>query len=495
METFGENAAERRSTKEASTVTAGTVDDFRTSSRALATLVGGSWESLPNESWVLQRMNRMSSVTGGGSRKAIPDGTLLYAGNPQKFIGRLNRAVRGSRSLVLMVAEDAGTIETDIPVLRVPNVTGAANSIARAFRDDFRSPIIAVTGSMGKTTVKTMISHILSIDHNVFTSASDFNGIASLRSRILALDNEEYAIFEVPRAVLPGAQNALAPNICIITAIAEAHMEALGSLENTARIKASLLEGLSVDGTAIINIDAIHSDVLISTAYEYTNNVITYGESREADLTLIGYSPRERGVHADIYGESVQYHLSLSGKHNALNSLAVIAALISLNLDPREYLKSFSGFQAVAGRGRASKAPGLGNHVTVVDQTFNANPISVRAAIEDFSEQYRGLHQILVLGDMLELGPSSGDLHEDLVPAVLKCSPDKVYLVGPQMGRVWDKVPAEMKGAHVMKAEHLIHIVPSEIDENSAVLMKGSHGTNLNVLVDSWCAESSSHDR
>lgn len=487
MGILGKRTGQRLSAGETSKVPGDTPDDFRTSPAGLAALVDGSWESFPHESWSLQRMIRMSAVAKRGSKKKTPMGTMVYASDPQKFLDRFNDKVSNPLNFVLMVNENSGSVDTDVPILRVPDIAVAANVIARAFREDFKKPVIAVTGSMGKTTVKTMISNTLSYNHNVFTSNSDLNGIASLRSRILSLTNEDYAVFEVPRAILPGAEKALAPDICIITAIAEAHMEALGSLENTAKIKASLLQGLSADGIAIINIDTTHSDKLISVAYDNTDNVITYGESSDADLSLTEYDPEKKEIHATFQGNEFRYTLGLSGKHNAFNSLATLATIISLNLDPRDYLDTFAQLEAIVGRGKVRKSSFSGNNTTIIDQTFNANPISMRAAIKDFSEQYSRCHQIMVLGDMLELGPSSEDLHEDLVPAILECNPDKVYLVGPLMSRVWNKIPSEIKGAHVMKAEHLLQIIPYEVKNDSVILLKASHGTNLNILIDSWC--------
>jgi UDP-N-acetylmuramoyl-tripeptide--D-alanyl-D-alanine ligase len=449
----------------------------------VAEIVGGTWASEPDPSWVLNRIQRMKVVGRSPNRGRVEPGTLAYARNPARFAKRFEKIVQGSSDVILMVGEEAPEFSASCPVLRVVDAVDAANDVARAHRDDFGGPVIAVTGSMGKTTVTSMISTVLSQDHGVFSSRSDQNSISHIRARTLAMADEDVAVFEVPRAALPGAEHVLNPDVAIVTAIAEAHMEAFGSLENTAITKSQLIKGLKRDGTAIINLDTPHSDLLISAAKEQCARVITYGMDSQADIFLSDYVPKTQQVIAEFNGSKYQYQVGASGKHNAINSLAVLGVLAALGLEVTEYLESFLRFKAVQGRGETSQVNFSGASVTLVDQTFNANPASMRAAIEDFVEQYE-TERVLILGDMLELGADEKDLHRQLVPTIIDADPTRVYLVGSLMSEVWNGLPEKIRGAYTTSPEDLVETLRRDITEDTAVLLKASHGTGLQRLVD-----------
>ncbi|WP_166429875.1 UDP-N-acetylmuramoyl-tripeptide--D-alanyl-D-alanine ligase [Nesterenkonia sphaerica] len=415
---------------------------------------------------------------------AVLSGTLAYAHDPVKLAERFENDTQGSKDVVLMIRSDVAPPPVSCAVLRVPDVSKAANTVARKRRDAFNGAVIAVTGSMGKTTVTSMLNATLSRQHTVFSPRSDKNGMASMRSRALRLGNEDYAVLEVPRAVLPGAEQILGPDVAVITAIAEAHMEAFGSLRETAQTKATLLEGLSEEGVAVINIDAPHSEILMASANKNSDRVITYGVARDADIRLSDYDAHSRQVTAVSLDRTLKYTLGASGKHNALNSLAVLGVIEALGLDVQEHLQGLADFRAVEGRGEVTVVERPLRRLTVVDQTFNANPASVRAAMTDFAEQYSGSHRILALGDMLELGPNEAELHAELSPAIAASEPDKVYLVGPLMVNAWKALPDKIRGAHVMTPEQLIALLQADIREDAAVLLKASHGTGLNRVAE-----------
>lgn len=449
----------------------------------LADIVNGIWESQPDSAWALQRIQRMKVVGRRPTEGQVEPGTLAYARKPSRFSRRFEARVKGSSDVVLMVGEDEPAFQASCPVLRVKDAVEAANAVARAYRDEFAGPVVAVTGSMGKTTVSSMISMVLSQQHRVFSPRSDLNGISPIRARTLQLGDEDVAIFEVPRAALPGAEKVLGPDVAIVTGIAEAHMEALGSLVNTATTKAALLGGIRDHGTAIVNIDAPHSDILLAAARERPVNVITYGLSESADVRLLDYEPRSRTVVASFGGREYSWEIGASGRHNALNSLAVFGTLSALGLDIQGSLNELAHFGAVKGRGQLSEVSISGRTLTLVDQTFNANPASMRAALDDFAEQFRG-NRILALGDMLELGDREEELHRELVPAIVGSAPTRVYLVGRLMTQVWTELPEELRGAHVMTAEQLVAVLRQDVVEDTAILLKASHGTGLHRVVE-----------
>lgn len=458
----------------------------------LAEIVGGTWQVEPSPSWVLNRIQRMSNVGKYPRRGTIEPGTLAYTRNPKRFLARFERVTQGSDQVVLLIGDDATDISISSPVLRVPDSVQAADRLVRTHRESFDGPVIAVTGSMGKTTVTSMINTVLTHKHNVYSPRSDMNGIARIRARALSMTDEEFAVFEVPRAVLPGAEQFLRPDLVIITAIAEAHMEALGSLENTARTKAALLSGLTSEGTALINADAPYSDLLIEAARTHAKTIITYGLGPSADIRLTSYDPKTKTVIAEVFDSTYEYRMGLSGKHNAINSLAVLGTLFSLGFNIPDYVDGLSDFEPVQGRGKLSTVRFNEIEHTIVDQTFNANPASTAAAIEDFVEQYPDESRIIVLGDMLELGENEGVLHEQLAPIITKSNPEKVYLVGHLMTHAWKDLPHDIKGAHVITPEQLVAILRHDLIGNKAILLKASHGTGLSRVVDALSGQTKS---
>ena len=463
-----------------------TRESFRADPEVLAEVVMGSWNPAPSTEWSLRQLNSVRGwlrrQDGGGAQK----GLLLYTPSPERDIAKLRSSGRDLSNIVLMTEGDAETPDSVAGALRVSNLGDSVFAIGDATRNEYAGRIIAVTGSMGKTTVQTLLSQVLAEQHSVYTRRSDLNGIRATRSRLLSLTDEDYAVFEVPRAILPGAEKVLRPDIAVITAIAEAHMEALGSLESTARRKAEILRGLPRDGTAVINRDAPFSDLIIEIAREQTSHVITYGTTAEADIRLLDYDPQSHTVTAETQGRTLSYVLGATGEHNALNSLSVIGVLQGLGLDPQAYLKTFEEFEPVQGRGKTTEVTVGDKPVTMIDQSFNANPASIRAALVDFQAQYQDRSRILILGDMKELGPESEALHADLVPDIVKSRPERVYLVGPLMAKVWANLPDDIRGAHTMTPQQLLRLIPGELEGHPAVLVKSSHDTGLYTLVEAW---------
>lgn len=468
--------------------------NFRVDPAELASLVGGTWDTPPHEAWHLGRMNSLRARLRSVRRtKARPD-SLFYVESADRDLKRLADSTLDVGRAVLMVGEDAPTVENSAGILRVPDVMAAVRTISEAVRGDYSGQLIAVTGSMGKTTVQTLLSQVLGQHHSVYARRSDVNSIRLTRWRLLELEDQEYAVFEVPRAILPGAEQALCPDVAVVTAIAEAHMEALGSLESTAQRKAELLRGLSPEGTAVINRDVPYAEVLLKNAQERTTHVLTYGVTGEADIRLVSYDADSSTVTADVMGEQLSYGLGATGEHNALNSLAVVGVLRALGLDATRYLEGFAQFRAVQGRGETTEVQLEGRHATIVDQSFNANPASMRAALSDFASQYPDRPRILILGDMKEMGPTSAELHAGLAPDVIASEPTRVYLLGTEMLEVWSRLPEELRGAHAMTAQQLLRLIPGDLEENTAVLLKSSHDTGLYKLVESWKASSESEE-
>lgn len=362
--------------------------------------------------------------------------------------------------------------------------------MSAARRALFDGTVLAVTGSVGKTTVSRLLAHTLGAHERTHIARTTHNDLVTARANLFTLTDEDSAVFEVSRLGLPGAERILAPKVVVVTAIAEAHLEDFGTMEDTARAKAQLLRGLDTEGVAVINIDAPHSDLIIDVAREQTEHIVTYGTSEVADVRLISYDPSSGGITARVDGEDFSYTIGMTGEHNALNSLAAFAVLRGLGRDRQRYLDAVSGFAAVEGRGETREMVVDGHRITVVDESFNANPTSMRATVEGFSRRYSDRRRLLVLGDMQELGPETARFHADLADVVAASDAAKVFLMGPLMAGLWGGLPDAQRGAHTMTVDQLLALLPQELEDGDAVLVKSSHSTGLDRVVREWISRS-----
>lgn len=450
----------------------------------VARIVGGRWEQTPPADWWAENLHSMRRVTRLGRRART--GTLTAAKNPGRSLPKLQASGADLSRLVVLVAETAEIPETEAAVLRVPDVEQALQAISIARREAFGGDVVAVTGSVGKTTVSRMTAHVLGSREPTYIGRTTHNDLITARANLFQLSDETHAVFEVSRLGLPGAERILRPQVVIITAIAEAHLEDFGTMEDIARAKAVLLQGLDGTGTAVINADAPHADLFLRTAAEYAGQTVTYGTSASADLRLLSVDAATGEVEVDLGdGERLRYRLSASGEHQALNSLAVVAALRSLGRDPKDYLHALESFAPVRGRGEVHELSLDGRRLTLVDESFNANPTSMRAAISGFAAAHSDRRRILVLGDMQELGEGSGPMHAQLREAVLAAEPAEVHLMGPMMRQLWGVLPEEVQeqGQWSESVEQMRDRLAARLRSGDAVLVKSSHSTGLDALV------------
>lgn len=456
---------------------------FPPDAQAVAELLCGEWTRRPGDDWVLSRIDSTRRIARRG--EAEP-GTLAHTLVHTSSLKKLERALGSEGDSAILTERDRDLGETELPILRVADVGEALETLTNLARDHVESTIIAVTGSVGKTTTRSMIRQILAPHLSVYEGRG--NEPVPIRRQIYDLGGQEQdvGLFEVSRLCLPGTEQLLGPHIAVVTGIAEAHLEALGTLEEVARTKSLLFEGLAEGGTAIINIDSPHSDILVEKAHQHAGHVLTYGASEGADLRLRAYDPARSEVTIEHEGTELTYTLGASGRHNALNSLAVLGVLQALGRDPRDHLESFGTIEPVEGRGDVRELS-LGSHaVTVVDQSYNANPTSMAAALEGFHRQFPDSRRVLVLGDMLELGPAAEDLHRGMLEAVLSAEPAAVILVGPQMGGLWAELPDEVRVMHCLNAQPVLTAVPEQIQDGDALLVKASRGVGLVGVVEAW---------
>ena len=455
----------------------------------LAQLLGGTWTRMPEPQWRPEALLSVRRVLRRGRR--VQSSVLTSSKDPLRSLKRLAASDVDPHHVALLVPDTGEVPDSAFPMLRVPDVDRALEQVSQARRALFQGTVLAVTGSVGKTTVSRLLAHTLGAHERTHIARTTHNDLLTARANLFSLSDEDSAVFEVSRLGLPGAERILAPKVVVVTAIAEAHLEDFGTMEDTARAKSQLLRGLDAEGVAVINIDAPHSDVILNVAREQTSHIITYGTSESADVRLLSYEPGTGAITASCDGDEFSYSIGMTGEHNALNSLAAIAVLKGLGRDRSRYMEAIAEFAAVEGRGETQEMTVGGRRVTLVDESFNANPTSMRATIEGFGRRYADRRRILVLGDMQELGPDAAEMHGALADAVARSGAEKVFLMGPLMSSLWAALDDAQRGAHMMSVDQLLAVLPEELQEADAVLVKSSHSTGLDRVVKAWAEQPS----
>jgi UDP-N-acetylmuramoyl-tripeptide--D-alanyl-D-alanine ligase len=277
------------------------------------------------------------------------------------------------------------------------------------------------------------------------------------------------------------------PHVAIITAIAPAHIESLGSEEAIADAKAEIFEGLEPDGVAIIPNDTPHRDRLLKAARRHADRIITFG-SGDADVHAMHAVAAESGgslISAELLERELTFTISQRGEHWVSNALAVLAAVEAVGEDVAVAGLALADLGGLKGRGERHLLEFDGGEVLLIDESYNANPASMRAALALLGQtDLRQLgRRIAVLGDMLELGPRGAELHRELAVAVLAHGIDLVFCCGPLMRALWEALPSSRKGGYAETSAALESQVFAALQPGDAIMVKGSLGSRMTPIV------------
>jgi UDP-N-acetylmuramoyl-tripeptide--D-alanyl-D-alanine ligase len=364
----------------------------------------------------------------------------------------------------------ADAVPPGAPALLVDDTLAALHAIGRAGRDRFAGRVVAVTGSVGKTTTKEMLRAALSAFGPTHAAEASYNNHWGVPLTLARLPpSAAFCVAEIgmnnPGEIEPLARMAR-PQIAVITAIASAHIGHLGSIEAIADEKASILRGLEPGGTAILPADSAHLDRLAAAIPR--ERVLTFGTGGQVEVQdhVIRYNGRETTL-----------HLAAPGAHMLMNAAAALAACAALGLDLDRAASALDGFAPMKGRGLQRQLGGI----LLLDESYNANAASVRAALSVLREM-PGTRRIAVLGDMLELGEFGPAEHRSLAPDVAR-SADLLYACGKLMRHLFEAVPAHQQGVLAADSASLAPIVAAAVQPGDAVLVKGSLGSRMRLIV------------
>lgn len=377
------------------------------------------------------------------------------------------------------------------PLLVVNDTDAALSDLARAARRRTRAKIAAITGSVGKTGTKEALAAALAGQAKTAHSPGNLNNQWGLPLSLARLPADAaYGVFELGMnhaGEIAQLTRLAQPNVAIITTIAPVHLEYFNSTFEIAEAKAEIFEGMS-GGTAILNRDNAYFPLLAGHATgRGVGRVFGFGAHPDATARLEACEVDSDGtsIEATLNGKAMRYRLGLPGRQWALSSLAVLAATAALGADVDAAKDALTRMEGLAGRGRRHKVSLPAGTISLIDESYNASPVSMRAAIDVLaaSKPGAGGRRIAVLGDMLELGPSSAAMHAALAEALTEKGIDLVFLVGKQMAALESKLPRAMHGARFATSDEAAPQIIAQLREGDVVTVKASHGIRTDRIV------------
>jgi UDP-N-acetylmuramoyl-tripeptide--D-alanyl-D-alanine ligase len=391
-----------------------------------------------------------------------------------------------------LVDIDYKRVAGDGTLLRVVSPLEGLRSIARAARDRTDARIVAVTGSVGKTGTKEALRACLARIGATHAAEKSFNnhwGVPLTLARMPA--DSRFGVFEIGMnhaGEITPLTTLVRPHVAIITTVEPVHLAFFGSVAAIAEAKAEIFAGLEPGGTAILNRDNAFFDLLSGRARAAGARVVSFGRHVEADVRpeLLDLGPDGSDIVVRLGDKRVAYRLSAPGGHLAQNSLAVIAAFEALGVDVNTAVAALGSLKAAKGRGERVQVKVEDGTILLIDESYNANPASMRSALAAIATVPRARfgRRIAVLGDMLELGPESGRLHENLKEPVDAADVDLVFACGPGMQRLFAALPVARRGEWAKTSQGLLAPLLATVRAGDVVMIKGSLGSRMAPLVD-----------
>jgi UDP-N-acetylmuramoyl-tripeptide--D-alanyl-D-alanine ligase len=391
-----------------------------------------------------------------------------------------------------LVSRDVSGVAAD-RLIKVADPLASLEALGRARRGQVSAKIAAVTGSVGKTSTKEALRHLLEQQGATHASAASYNNLwgvpLSLSRMPLAT---RFGVFEIgmnhPGEITPLTAQ-VRPNVAVVTMVAPVHLEHFRSVADIADAKGEIFSGLEAGGTAVINGDLEWTSRLRRHAEEgKAAKVVTFGRGADCDVQLVALHMSEDSseIQVRFFGESLRYRLSAPGQHWALNSLGALAAIKALGADPVRAAADMSGIVALSGRGAREQINGPAGRFELIDESYNANPASMASAIALLGQvkpDGKG-RRIAVLGDMLELGPTGAELHAGLGGPLRAAKIDRVFAAGPLMRNLFDALAPAVRGVYGTSSKEIAEDVASDLRAGDVVMVKGSYGSKMVVVVE-----------
>ena len=430
--------------------------------------------------------------------RAVNKGDLFFALSGETTDGHgfvADAMKRGAAAAVVSrdVADAGGML------IRVPDTMKALVDLGRAARRRSHARIASVTGSVGKTSTKDALRAMLSAQAPTSASAASFNNHVGVPVSLARLPREaRYGVFEIgmnhPGEIEPLARQVEA-HVGVVTNVGPVHIGFLGSEEAIADEKACLFAGMAQGAVAVLNRDSRHYGRIAGHARRFgVSRIVGFGRDEAAEARLLSCDLQDSGsdVVALIHGRRIEYRLGAAGEHWVLNSIAALAVVEALGADVMQAAASLAGVSASPGRGARRMLKFGSGTVELLDESYNGNPVSVRAmlAVLARTEPAEGGRRLLALGDMRELGEGADAYHAGLADAVSASGAAQVFLCGPHMRALWDRLAPAQRGVHRPDSASLAGEVAAALKAGDVIAVKGSLGSKMKIVVDAIQAAS-----
>ena len=427
--------------------------------------------------------------------RTIGRGDAFFAikGDVHDGHGFVARALAAGAGVAVVAEARLGELPEDGRYVVVDDVLAALERLGRAARERTRAKIVAVTGSVGKTSTKEALAHVLARQGSVHYSPASFNnhwGVPLTLARMPA--DVDFGVFEIGMnhaGEITPLTRLVRPHVAIVTTVAPVHLEFFASVADIARAKAEIFLGIEPGGAAVINGDIAETPILTAAASAAgVERIVSFGEHEGVDSRLEQVILRTEGsvARGTILGQPMSWKVGAPGRHMAVNSLAVLSAAALIGADLALAGLALADLSAAKGRGARHVLSVHHGEATLIDESYNANPASRRAAIDLLAQTEVGLRgrRIAVLGDMLELGETGLQLHAELAGLLKRAGIDKVYCAGPLMRALWHDLPPDQRGAWAETAADLEPRLLRDLMPGDAIMVKGSFGSRMGPLVE-----------
>jgi UDP-N-acetylmuramoyl-tripeptide--D-alanyl-D-alanine ligase len=453
----------------------------------LAEATGGRWVQAPSASWVptgVSYARRLKYIRPGDIYLTMDSRTRKLKSDPTAVwdtADMLPELVAAGISTIV-AHRDIASAPAHLPLLRVPDARRALLGMGEAARARFTGRAIAITGTVGKTTTKEMLRHVLGRQGSAFATRANFNTWLGVPLSLAETPRDtRYAIYETAMVSLMRQSGPMTlmvrPHAAIFTAIGHGPDEHADSIEVTADYKARIFQGLEPGGAAIINRDMQLFERVHELAQRYeAPRIVLFGRHPEAQVRVleVDLQPEHSRVTAAVHGERVEYEIPLPGSAMVMNTLAVLAAVHAIGANWRRAAADLASYETREGRLRRFRIPIPGGDFELIDDTFNAEQASMLANFEVLSlaRPATGGRRIAVLGeigDLLDPKP----IHAELAAPILKAGVDRVLTLGEGLIHLRDVLPEQLLGAHAQSAEQLAAAVFAEVQPGDVVSAKG----------------------
>jgi UDP-N-acetylmuramoyl-tripeptide--D-alanyl-D-alanine ligase len=465
--------------------------------------------------WTVEAMAKAMGAARHGSLPAgisglsidtrtIAPGEAFFAikGDARDGHDFVEAALKAGAGLAVVAADKRDAFAKDAPLLVVPDVLDGLIALARASRARSKAKFIGVTGSVGKTGTKEALKLALSKEGETHASAASYNnhwGVPLSLAR--CPESARFAVLEMGMnhaGEIAPLTKLVRPHVAIITTIEPVHLEFFPSVEAIADAKAEIFQGIEPGGAAVINRDNPHFARLEKQAKDANvGRIVSFGENAKADARLVKFALQADSstAQARILGHDVTYKLGAPGRHVVQNSLAVLAAAALAGADLAVSAVALAELAPPTRRGARQTLELPGGQAHLIDESYNANPASMRAAIALLGQAPIGPRgrRIAVLGEMLELGVQGVELHSGLAAPIADHSVDLVFCAGPLYRGLWEALPSGRKGGYADTSASLEAQVLGAVRAGDAVMIKGSLGSKMGPIVKALVRQFSPH--